>query len=62
MESKVHILNNVIYKDSVYGDIIKIFYVLDDIQFGIGSDKSKRPATPHNLVATISLKSFKKLN
>lgn len=39
MVSEVHTLNNVIYKDPVYGDIIKIFYVLDDIQFGVDSNK-----------------------
>lgn len=37
MASKMHTLNNVIYSDSIHGDIIKIFYVLDGIQYGVDS-------------------------
>ena len=40
MKSEVHILNNIVYKDTFYGDITKIFYVLEDIQFGVNSNNN----------------------
>lgn len=35
MANKIQELHDVIYKDSAYGDITKIFYVVEDVQFGI---------------------------
>lgn len=38
MASELHMLNNIIYKDSIYGDIIEIFYVIKEIRFSVSSN------------------------
>lgn len=40
MANKIHQLHNVIYRDSVYGDIAKIFYVVENVNFGIDTSNN----------------------